>query len=155
MCNKKLVLIAVLGCWLTGPLCAQQSLLTPFRLTLPSESVKIEYLDLDEDGDPDVLRSFTYNNIPVQWIDDDDDMQEGDMEGDMDSDCLMIDRNLDGEYGSGHDLIIDWNDEDLDGKPDMQVVADNSGLDDRGRFSAHYIWILDEDHDQVFNYIDK
>ncbi len=109
---------------------------------------------MDQDGDPDVLRSSTYNNIPVQWIDDDDDMQEGDLEGDMDSDCLMIDRNLDGEYGSGHDLIIDWNDEDGDGKPDMQVVADNSGLDDRGRFKAHYIWIIDSDHDQIFNYID-
>jgi len=154
MNNKIFVLIAFFGCWLTGQLGAQQSLLTPFRLSLPSGELKIEYVDLDDDGDPDVLRSFTHNQIPVQWIDDDDDMQEGDLEGDMDSDCLMIDRNNDGEYGSGHDLIIDWNDEDGDGKPDMQVIADNSGLDDRGRFKAHYIWIIDEDHDQIFNYID-
>ena len=81
-------------------------------------------------------------------------MQVGDLEGDMDSDCLMIDRNKDGHYGSGHDLIIDWNDENKDGKPDLQVVADNSGLDDRGRFSAHYMWIIDTDHDQILNYID-
>ena len=129
-------------------------LLTPFRLAMPSPDVNIEYLDLDDDGDPDVLRSSTRGGIPVQWIDDDDDMQIGDLEGDMDSDCLMIDRNKDGDYGSGHDLIIDWNDENKDGKPDMQVVADNSGLDDRGRFRAHYMWIIDADHDQIFNYID-
>jgi hypothetical protein len=130
------------------------SMLTPFRLSLPSSNINIEYLDLDNDGDPDVLRSATLNDIPVQWIDDDDDMQEGDPEGDMDSDCLMIDRNSDGHYGSGHDLIIDWNDENGDGKPDMQVVADNSGLDDRGRWRAHYMWIIDTDQDQVLNYID-
>jgi hypothetical protein len=129
-------------------------LLTPFRLTLPDAGSHIEYIDLDGDGDPDVLRSSTSQNIPVQWIDDDDDMQEGDPEGDMDSDCLMIDRNRDGRYGSGHDLIIDWNDEDGDGQPDMQVVADNGGLDDRGRFHAHYVWVIDTDHDQIFNYID-
>ena len=121
------------------------SLLTPFRISLPAPDKDIEYLDLDGDGDPDVLRSYTMHNIPVQWIDDDDDMQEGDLEGDMDSDCLMIDRNKDGHYGSGHDLIIDWNDENKDGRPDLQVVADNSGLDDRGRFSAHYMWVIDKD----------
>jgi len=129
------------------------SLLTPFRLSLPAPGVRIEYLDLDSDGDPDILRTLIRGDIPVQWVDDDDDMQEGDLEGDLDSDCLMIDRDKDGNYGSGHDLVIDWNDENKDGKPDMQVVADNSGLDDRGRFRAHYMWIIDEDHDQILNYI--
>lgn len=130
------------------------SLLTPFRISLPPSGVQIEYLDLDNDGDPDILRTSIRGDIPVQWIDDDDDMQKGDLEGDMDSDCLMIDRNKDGHYGSGYDLIVDWNDEDKNGKPDLQVVADNSGLDDRGRFKAHYMWIIDKDHDQVLNYID-
>ena len=154
MNRKSLTILILLTCWFTYSLEAQQSLLTPFRLSLPSGSLNIEYIDLDNDGDPDILQSTTSNNIPVQWIDDDDDMQEGDIEGDMDSDCLMLDRNMDGEYGSGHDLIIDWNDEEGDGKADMQVVADNSGLDDRGRFKAHYIWIIDSDNDQIFNYID-
>ena len=154
MNRKSLTILILLTCWFTYSLEAQQSLLTPFRLSLPSGSLNIEYIDLDNDGDPDILQSTTSNNIPVQWIDDDDDMQEGDIEGDMDSDCLMLDRNMDGEYGSSHDLIIDWNDEQGDGKADMQVVADNSGLDDRGRFKAHYIWIIDSDNDQIFNYID-
>ncbi|MEZ4908043.1 MAG: hypothetical protein R2771_10505 [Saprospiraceae bacterium] len=39
------------------------------------------------------------------WIDDDDDMKYGDIEGDMDNDCLMIDINGDGKYGSSLDLI--------------------------------------------------
>jgi len=151
---KVFILYVLSGWWLGGYVNAQQSLLTPFRLSMPSGNPHIEYIDLDQDGDPDVLRSSTANDIPVQWIDDDDDMQEGDLEGDMDSDCLMLDLNRDGAYGSGHDLIIDWNDEDQDGKADMQVVADNSGLDDRGRFRGHYIWIIDSDRDQVFNYVD-
>ena len=58
---------------------------------------------------------MTANGIPVQWIDDDDDMQFGDLEGDTDNDCLMIDRNKDGVYGGYGDLIIDWVGEDEDG----------------------------------------
>ena len=154
MIRCKEFIVILLCCLPGGILTAQSSLLTPFRLSLPADNLNIKYIDLDQDGDPDILQSFTINHVPVQWIDDDDDMQNGDLEGDMDSDCLMIDRNKDGEYGSGHDLIVDWNDEDRDGKSDMQVVADNSGLDDRGRFQAHYIWIIDSDHDQIFNYID-
>ena len=154
MRKRIIILIVCTECCLTFHLGAQESLLTPFRLSLPSGSLNIEYIDLDKDGDPDVLRSTTYNNIPVQWIDDDDDMRQGDLEGDMDSDCLMVDRNKDGQYGGPLDLIIDWNDENADGKPDMQVVADNGELNDRGRFKSHYMWIIDADHDQIFNYID-
>ncbi|MFO7933463.1 MAG: hypothetical protein R6U78_05205 [Bacteroidales bacterium] len=154
MKNQLFILSVIITCWLTVPVNGQQTLLTPFRLSMPCGNTCIEYIDLDKDGDPDVLRSFISNDIAVQWIDDDDDMREGDLEGDMDSDCLMLDLNRDGEYGSGHDLIVDWNDEDRDGKADMQVVADNSGLDDRGRFRGHYIWIIDSDNDQVFNYVD-
>ena len=67
------------------------------RLPYPEPDAKIEYIDLDQDKDPDVLRTVTHNNTPIQWIDDDDDMKEGDIAGDMDSDCLMIDINRDGQ----------------------------------------------------------
>lgn len=131
------------------------TLLLPYRLPPPPAGYKPTYLDLDNDGDPDVLRSVTANGIPVQWIDDDDDMQYGDLEGDTDNDCLMIDRNRDGEYGGYGDLIIDWVGEDEDGNPAMQVVVDNIPSDQKMRTgNGHYMWVIDTDKDNVFNYVD-
>ena len=101
------------------------TLLIPYRLPPAPAGYKPTYIDLDGDGDPDILRTVTANGIPVQWINDDDDMQYGDLEGDTDNDCLMIDRNKDGVYGGYGDLIIDWVGEDEDGNPAMQVVVDN------------------------------
>ena len=128
--------------------------LTPFRLPLPDmESIK--YIDIDKDGDPDVLQATINGKMKIQWIDDDDDMKEGDMEGDMDSDCLMLDRNGDGQYGGDYDLMIDWGDEDVDGKADIQVIVDNQGwLERRQKYLNHYMIFVDTDKDGVFNYID-
>lgn len=128
--------------------------LTPFRMPLPLVEEKIKYIDLDNDGDPDVLQTKINGTIPIQWIDDDDDMKEDDIEGDMDSDCLMVDRNKDGLYGSAFDLILDWDDEDGDNIADLQLLADYSGWDDRGLWKAHYMWFIDSDKDRVFNYVD-
>ena len=128
--------------------------LIPFRLPLPDKG-SISYIDLDKDGDPDVLRATIHGKINIQWIDDDDDMKEGDIEGDTDSDCLMIDRNGDGSYGGDYDLMIDWNDEDGNGKADLQVIADNSTFNERrGKYMSHYMIFIDTDNDGVFNYID-
>ena len=132
----------------------QSKQITAHRLPLPNNTSEIEYLDLDNDGDPDVLRYTILDGIPVQWIDDDDDMKSGDIEGDMDSDCLMIDINKNGHYGSEHDLIIDWNDENGDQKADLQVVVYYSGLDDRGLWKADYMWTIDTDNDKQFNFVD-
>ncbi len=131
-----------------------KTLLTPFRLPLPADTGTIRYIDLDHDGDPDVLQTIIDGNIPVQWIDDDDDMKKGDMEGDTDNDCLMIDRNKDGRYGGSQDLIIDWDDEDGDGKADIQVLVENSKTSYKGKWKSHIVYIFDTDHDGIFNYVD-
>lgn len=131
------------------------TLLIPYRLPPAPVGYKPTYIDLDGDGDPDILRTVTANGIPVQWIDDDDDMQYGDLEGDTDNDCLMIDRNKDGVYGGYGDLIIDWVGEDEDGNPAMQVVVDNIPEANRMKTgNGHYMWVVDTDKDDVFNYID-
>ena len=131
------------------------TLLIPYRLPPAPAGYKPTYIDLDGDGDPDILRTVTANGIPVQWIDDDDDMQYGDLEGDTDNDCLMIDRNKDGVYGGYRDLIIDWVGEDEDGNPAMQVVVDNIPEANRMKTgNGHYMWVVDTDKDDVFNYID-
>ena len=130
------------------------TLLIPYRLPPAPAGYKPTYIDLDGDGDPDILRTVTANGIPVQWIDDDD-MQYGDLEGDTDNDCLMIDRNKDGVYGGYGDLIIDWVGEDEDGNPAMQVVVDNIPEANRMKTgNGHYMWVVDTDKDDVFNYID-
>ena len=131
------------------------TLLIPYRLPPAPAGYKPTYIDLDGDGDPDILRTVTANGIPVQWINDDDDMQYGDLEGDTDTDCLMIDRNKDGVYGGYGDLIIDWVGEDEDGNPAMQVVVDNIPEANRMKTgNGHYMWVVDTDKDDVFNYID-
>lgn len=131
-----------------------RTMLIPYRLPPAPAGYEPEYMDLDGDGDPDVLRTVTAGNIPVQWIDDDDDMSVGALEGDLDNDCLMIDRNRDGEYGGYGDLIVDWVGKDGAGNPAMQVVVD---IPEKGRLnygSGHYMWVIDTDNDNVFNYID-
>jgi hypothetical protein len=129
--------------------------LVSFRLPPPPADYKPSYIDLDNDGDPDIIRSITIHNTPIQWIDDDDDLKVGDLEGDTDNDCVMIDVNKDGKYGDRGDMSIDWIDTDDDGLADMQVLVENSEFDEpRMSGPGHYMWVLDTDNDNVFNYID-
>ncbi|MCX7876489.1 MAG: hypothetical protein N2321_10030 [Melioribacteraceae bacterium] len=125
-----------------------------FKPLLPKSISDIEFIDLDNDGDPDVMKYITIDGVHIQWIDDDDDMKITDVEGDTDSDCLMIDRNKDGLYGAWNDLIIDFNDEDKDGKADLVGYYDYSDKDDKGLWQAHYWWFIDYDKDGIYNYVD-
>ncbi len=129
-----------------------QTPLVSYRLPPPPIGYKPVLEDLDGDGDPDIIYSVTIRNTPILWIDDDDDMTADDFEGDTDSDCLLIDVNKDGKYCDFKDAALDWVDTDADGVADMQVYVDNAP---RGtRRGAHYMWLIDADKDNVFNYFD-
>ncbi len=146
---KTIVVEHAIPWWGTG------SALNPLRVPPPPKGAKIEYFDLNGDGKPDMLRTILPNGMGVQWIDDDGDMKIGDLAGDTDNDCVMIDRNRDGQYGGYGDFIVDWNDTDGDGKADMQVVVDNVPEDKKfSHGGGHYMWVLDTDKDDIFNYID-
>lgn len=128
--------------------------LNALRLVPPMEGAEVSYYDITGDGKPDVLRTTTLGGIPVQWIDDNGNMKIGDLSGDLVDDCLMIDRNKDGKFGSFDDIMIDYADTDGDGKADIQTVAENypEGRNQFGR--GHYMIFFDLDRDNVFNYLD-
>ena len=125
-----------------------------FRLPLPPVGYQVEYIDLNGDGKPDAIKSVTVNDTPILWLDDDGNMKEGDIEGDMINDCLLIDRNKDGIYGGQGDLIIDWVDTDDDGKADMQIVIEYPEKNTGEVWpNGHYMIMRDLDKDNIFNYI--
>jgi len=121
-----------------------------FRLPLPPVDYEPKYIDLNNDKKIDAIKSITVDSIPVLWLDDDGDMQKGDIEGDLDNDCLLLDRNKDGVY----DLVVKYADTDDDGKADLQLIAEYPLNGKKGWPNGHYMIVLDTDHDGVFNYID-
>ncbi|KHJ38360.1 hypothetical protein PBAC_13660 [Pedobacter glucosidilyticus] len=128
--------------------------LLPWRF-VPSIT-HITYEDLDKDGDPDILRALLNGEIPILWIDDNDNMKYGDKEGDTIDDCLLIDKNKDGKFAGPHDFSIDWADEDKDGKADIQLIVSNAGTKLRNYFDwgADFMYVLDDDQDNIMHYVD-
>ncbi|MGV8093954.1 MAG: hypothetical protein AB2L24_18995 [Mangrovibacterium sp.] len=133
-----------------------KGMLNPYRLPLPPTGTEPSYIDLDQDGDPDVMRYTTSNGFPVQWIDDDDDMKYDDFQGDIDSDCLLVDMNKDGKYASYSDVVVDWVDNNKDGKADMQIYAEYADEDKKEipLGPGHLMINMDLDKDNIMNYID-
>lgn len=129
--------------------------LIPWRLPLPTEN-SLRYEDLDKDGDPDLIYSFVNDSIPIVWIDDDDDMKPGDLEGDQDNDCLCVDINKDGIFAGQRDLCLDWTDTNNDGVAEIQLVAINGGYNLRNYFDwgADFMYIIDfGEKDGIKNFI--
>lgn len=164
MIKKNILIIAVSFLLFGGELFAQNNIeywnhkttLLPRRLPLPSDMKSIGRIDLDKDGDPDVIKYTIRDSIPVMWVDDDDDMKWTDIEGDMDSDCLFVDKNKDGKFAGPRDISIDWNDEDGDNKADMQFIVENDDPAQGNGFdwNSNLMMIIDDEKDGDFNYID-
>ena len=129
--------------------------LIPWRVPLSSDFSKIVYTDLDKDGDPDILKTVMNDSIRLLWIDDDDDMKQGDLEGDTDNDCLLIDRNNDGIFAGPKDLSIDWCDEDKDGIPDLQLVVQNGESSKRYFFDwdTDFMFFIDLEKDNIKHFV--
>jgi len=129
--------------------------LIPWRLPLPEDLSKINQIDLDNDGDPDIIEMIMHDSIPLLWIDDDDDMRSGDIEGDIDNDCLLIDRNHDGIFAGPNDLSIDWGDEDNDGIADIQLVVQNGDSAKRYYFDwdSDFMYFIDLEKDNRKHFI--
>jgi hypothetical protein len=158
----KYFLLSVYFCLVSFCLIAQQKTywnehtkLVPFRLPPPPLGFEPKRVDLDNDGNPDAIYSMTHDSIPVLWLDDNHNMKWTDMEGDLISDCLLIDRNRDGIYGGQGDLIVDWIDTNNDGRADMQIVVEYPKLRTGEVWpNGHYMIVLDLDKDNIFNYVD-
>ena len=133
----------------------KESCISSFRMPLPPPGFKPKLEDLNGDGKPEAIYSMTGDSVPILWIDDDRDMKWTDIEGDMDNDCLLIDRNKDGIYGGDGDLVIDWVDSDNDGKADLQIVMDYPAVHATEVWpNGHVMILLDTDKHNIFNYID-
>jgi hypothetical protein len=128
--------------------------LNPLRLPPPQKGDVVSYYDLNGDGKPDMLRTVTVGGAPVQWIDDNGNMKIGDVSGDLVDDCVMIDCDRNGEYGSYTDVVVDWVDTDDDGRADLQTYVNYRRANDPSPKQGHYMLVFDTDKDDVFNYVD-
>jgi len=160
-----ITILITLGCLLTANIRTNAQTIVPwntktklnsYRPVQPTPGTKPEFIDLDNDGDPDLMKYTTANGFPVQWIDDDDDMKATDVEGDTDNDCLMADVDKNGNYGSHSDAIIDWVDTDNDGKANIQIFSEYAKEKDKDKpwGPGHFMINMDLDKDDILNYID-
>lgn len=118
----------------------------------PSQVIRI---DLDNDGDPDVIEQW-WNGKRARWFDENDDMTSSDIQGDQVDDSVQIDRDGDGFYDGPGDMNIDWVDDDGDGDADLQVVAMNprASQPSVATGESHYMIFEDVDDDNVHGYVD-
>jgi hypothetical protein len=122
---------------------------SPRKSKLKSKTPDAEVLrvDLDNDGDPDLLEHWC-SGKRARWIDENDDMKASDVRGDISMDAVQIDRDGDACYDGPEDLNIKWADDDGDGRADVQLF---------GLVMPSGTWLMafiDADRDGVNGYID-
>lgn len=159
-----MVRIFLLSVMITSAAFAQQQACLPEKdpasprktmLATDKPNDEIVRVDLDKDGDPDVLEAW-WNGKRVRWIDENDDMKATDMRGDVSMDALQVDRDGDGYYDGPEDLNIKWADDDGDGRADVQLFAANPSAEQRSISSgtSHWMVFIDIDRDGVNGYVD-
>lgn len=134
----------------------EKTQLIPWRIPLTVDAAALYYTDFDSDGDPDMISGKLSNGLSFIWIDDDDDMIKGALEGDTDSDCLCVDIDGDGLYGGLRDLCVDWTDTDNDNIAEVQLIVQNGGLKPRYNYDwwADFMYIIDwGEKDGINNFI--
>jgi len=106
------------------------------------------FTDLDNDGDPDLLRLHN-GSLDIIYVDDDDDMTAQDTRGDADSDLVVVDKTMDGVYDGPGDFVYDPVDIDGDGDADYEFSCTTT--DGFGSCGLRYV---DYDDDNRMAYLD-
>jgi hypothetical protein len=118
------------------------------------DAAEIVRIDVDHDGDPDILERW-WNGHRVRWFDENDDMSPTDVRGDLSGDAMQVDFDGDGYYDGPSDMNVKWVDDDNDGRADVQIFAVNPS--DKQRTvrgnTAHWMAFIDVDHDGVNGYV--
>ena len=125
---------------------------TALQTSAPSD--EIVRLDVDGDGQPDVLERW-WNGKRVRWLDENGDLRPTDTRGDQVGDVLQVDMDGDGRYDGGGDQNIKWADSDGDGQADVQAFAfSRPTRRDRDGDGAHWMLFFDTDKDGVLGWVD-
>ena len=84
-------------------------------------------LDLDRDGDPDIIECW-HEGKRVRFFDENDDATGVDVWGDMVNDAMQVDNDNNGYYDGSKDFTLKWADNDRDGIPDMMLYNLNRDI---------------------------
>lgn len=127
---------------------------THLKSLTPDPSEIVRYSLTGNKDHPDIIETW-WNGKRVRWIGEGGHMKWTDVRGSTATDALQVDRDGDGYYDGPGDLNVKWADDDGDGRPDVQIIAQNPSLNAKSPHggTAVYMIVFDDDHDGVLNYI--